>query len=1289
MSNEIDRLEIVVEAEANRANRALGGTEKRLGRIADKLEKFVSLSSAIGDLGDFDFSAFEEVKKSIDEVFDSGKKLGKEKVSPKVQDSEIKKASKSLDELKNKYKDIGKDVDVSDMGLSELKSGFSKYKNQMNRFKDSLDVKTAQNGIKSLGESVDTLVAKYMLAKNKAELYGNAINNISKAAHNVDDINLKWGSYPFDFDKSYEKYADLGKDFRMPQFSAKADLNDFVKEYEKKLADAVRTAKNAIDEMEFDNAIRGIRTFENILDKAVKANSDLYYELEKIKESAKSVKDFGGDTDLASNKAVSEVKNLSSEFNNLDKEIKKVGLHGKLTKGILESFKIDENGGFSNIKNIGRVFGDYVIGIAKGIENAFKMNEDGTVNGIEAIKKRFQKIKGKKFFPNEKQDNPIEYPKIDYSSGLLNIEKEINRIQNKIGSLKRDINDSLKDGFSIGDSGFDDQYEELLMLEKELKKYKAIKDKVFGSNADLGKTSKSLRTVRNDFKELLRGVTNFGKKAAKAMGNAIKAAGKLKKTISGTQKQANKGMSFGRMLGSSVAFSFIFQGISMIQQAIKEGSDNLTQYSSEYNHSISSMVSSLLYLKNAWAAAFAPIVNVVAPYIEAFVSMIASALNAVGTFMATLTGKGSVVHAKKVWKDYGAGLESAGSSADEAKDKMKELKNTVLGFDQLNMLNAPDTDTGNKSGTSGADISPNEMFETVKTSGAISNFAKQLREAFLAEDWDGLGAIIAGGVNRGLQKLYDAINWSNVGPQITYFCNAFTATLNSLVDNVDWDLMGRTVGAGVNTIVNTMNLLVTGIDWIGLGLSFATGLMGIVNEVNWENLGMLIGNWFMISWNIFSGFVSNLEYEEIGRAISECLNGALQSINLVTMAKALSDLAVGLLSTLNTVIDELNWKEVGQQIISAIAAIDWGGLASGLFDAGLSLIKGLLEAFGELPLPVQIAAGAIGTFFAAFKITSALSSVIALIKGIADAISLAGGLLPALKAVVAAMGGPITLAITAAIAIGALLIANWDDISATAKKVWDFVTQKFQEFDDFITNVFSTDWTKNFGAFGEILNGFSKNVQNTWDAIKRIFGGITDFISGIFTGNWEKAWNGVKDIFGGIWDAISSGIKAPINVIIGAINGLIKGAVSGVNSVIKCLNKLSFDIPDWVPGFGGKKFGFDIPRVSAPQIPYLASGGFPKVGQLFVANEKGPEMLGRMGNRNVVANNNQIVSGIAAGVQSAVASAFADVVMAFGGDTSSSPTVEVTIVCDSETLYQTVKKGKEKTDRRYSVVIPV
>lgn len=1123
VSNEIDRLEIAVETEAKRANRALSGMEKRLNKIADSLEKVVSLSSSIDSFGNFDFSQFDKAKEAIDEVLDSGKKLRKGNVSPKVQDSEIKKASKSLDDLYDKFKDVGSGIDVSGMNLSELQAALKNAESTVSRLNDRLDKKIELDGTENFGKSWESLVYDIQKATNQAEIYREAISKIKAT-------DLDFSIHRGNDEKQYESEKIRKTDIPMHDYNA----------------DAMKSV--------FGDQAKEWKTFSDV------------------------VNALGGNASLASKK-----------LNKLDKS----------------------------------------------------MNS-----------------------------------------------QKVNTFSAQINRLKKELSDLASSGYTEFDPEYDSVAKELAEVTQAKKEYdKAMRNSV--SNKGLKNTKKSLRDITRELKSAGNIFSNFGKKAVKSIGNVIKGAGKLKKAITGTQKQANKGMSFGRMLGSSVAFSFVFQGISMIQQAIKEGSDNLTQYSSEYNHSISSMVSSLLYLKNAWAVAFAPIINVVAPYIEAFVSMIASALNAVGTFMATLTGKGSVVHAKKVWKDYGAGLESAGDSADKAKDKMKELESTVLGFDQLNMLNAPDSDSSKKKGNGGSDISPSDMFETVETTGAISNFAKQLREAFLAEDWEGLGEIIAGGVNRGLQKLYDAINWNNVGPQITVFCNAFTTTLNSLADNVNWDLMGKTVGAGVNTIVNTMNLLVTGIDWIGLGLSFATGLMGIVNEVNWENLGMLIGNWFMVSWNIFSGFVSNLEYEEIGRAISECLNGALQSINLVTMAKALSDLAVGLLSTLNTVIDELNWNEVGQQIISAIAAIDWGGLASGLFDAGLSLIKGLLEAFGELPLPVQIAAGAIGTFFAAFKITSAISSVIALIKGIAGAISLAGGLLPALKAVVAAMGGPITLAITAAIAIGALLIANWDDISATAKKVWDFVTEKFKEFDEFITNVFSTDWTKNFGAFGEVLNGFVKNAENMWNALKRIFGGIIDFVSGLFSGNWKKAWNGIKDIFGGIWDAMAAYVKMPINAIIGIINGLIKGVVSGINSVIKCLNKLSFDIPDWVPEFGGKKFGLDIPKVKAPQIPYLASGGFPKVGQLFVANEKGPEMLGRMGNRNVVANNNQIVSGIAAGVQSAVAGAFTDVAMAFGGNSTGAPVVELTIICDSETLYQTVKKGKEKTDRRYSVVIPV
>lgn len=1169
MSNEIDRLEIVVEAEANRANRALSGMEKKLNKIADSLEKVVSLSSSIDDFGKINFSQFDKAKDAIDEVLNSGKKLGRTNISPQIKDTGLKKAEKSLDDLFSKYKDIGKDFDVSKLiGTDQLIPEMKKIEKECQRLKDQLDIKITQSGGDASGKQIDNLAAKYTLAKNKMEKFVEA-----------------------------KKKADALYQARLKDSNKKSIENN----------PSVEVGEDTLESKESKYLESLSRQTKNIATEAQKTNKSLAFD-----------------------NAKTEVKNLSRGFNGLGKEIQKVGLHSKFAKGILNSFKMDRNGGLPNIKNIGGVFKDYAIGVSKGIENAFKMNENGTINGVESLRKQFSKLKGKSFTRNKKQNISVNSPQID-STSLTSLESIIKRIQTEIGVLKEILNDSLKDGMNFDDTDFNDMYKDLLNLEKELKRYKALKDSVFGSDTGLKKTEVSLKEVRNHLKSVGKELTNFGKKTVKAMGTAIKGVTKLKRAIIGTQQQANKGMSFGRMIGSSVAFSFIFQGISMIQQAIKEGSDNLAQYSTEYNHSISSIVSSLLYLKNAWAAAFAPITNVVAPYIQSFVDMLASGLNAVGRFMAALTGKGFAVQAKKVWKDYGAGLKDTEKGLGDAAKKAKEFQSYTLGIDELNVIEPKDNSSGGSGGNSSsggvADLSPSDMFEMVKVEGALANFAKSLREAFLNEDWEGLGEILASGVNKGLQKLYDALNWNNVGPNITKFCNAFTTTFNSLVDNIDWDLMGETAGTGINTVVNTLNLLIQGIDWTKLGSSFATGLMGIVNEVNWGNLGTLIGNWFMVSWNVFGGFVANLDYKKIGSSIAKCLNSALTTIDLATIAKALSDLAVGLIGTLNTVIDELDWGMVGQQIVSAIAAIDWGGLAAGLFDAGLSLINGLLKAFGELPLPVQIAAGAIGLFFGAFKVADAVKSLVGFGKSIMDTVQKAGGL-------VNMFGGPVTLAIMGAVAVGALLIANWDKISATAKKVWDFVKQKFQEFDNFLTNVFAIDWSKNFGAFGEVINGFMKNAENMWKALKRTFGGIIDFLSGAFTLNWKKMWSGIKDIFGGIWDGIASGIKSPINSIIGAINGMIKGVVSGINAVIKCLNKLSFDIPDWVPApFGGKKFGFDIPKVKAPQIPLLAKGGFPPVGQLFIANEKGPELVGRMGSRNVVVNNNQIVSSVSRGVE--------------------------------------------------------
>lgn len=619
---------------------------------------------------------------------------------------------------------------------------------------------------------------------------------------------------------------------------------------------------------------------------------------------------------------------------------------------------------------------------------------------------------------------------------------EVKTYEAEIKRLKQTLSELASQGFKQGDPEYDKIAKQLAKVTAEKKKYdKAMRD---SANAEVGikRTDKYLKSIRKTLGQATNALSKFGKSAVKSFGNALNFVKRLGAEIIGIRKQSNKGMPFGRMLGSSVAFSFVFQGISAIQNAIKEGTQNLAQYSAEYNQSISSIISSLLYLKNAWSVAFAPIVNVVAPYISSFIDMIASALNAVGQFMAALTGKGFVVQAKKAWKDYGAGLTDAGSSADNANDSMKELQKTVLGFDQLNILNDLNKGGSGGSGGGGGDAGtnplPSEMFETIKVDGALSDLANQLRDAAKSEDWESVGAIIADRLNKGLQKVYDAINWKNVGPKITKFANAFTTAFNSLVDKFDWDLLGRTIGAGVNTAVNTANLFIGdgGINFTQIGEKISVGLRGAIDEINWTNFGNMLGNGFMISWRIFDGFVSDMSrkdgagitgWEELGNSIGKALKGVFERIDFDAIsnvfslgfngifdfikgfnaekpfeglgekisnalnkiirefdpedaADALNGFVLGLLDELVVIAENTDWSSFGEKIGEMLGKIKWGEIFGDLGTILGETLGGLIDGLSETT------AGKVALFIlglsVAFKGSSVIQSAAQMISGI-------------------------------------------------------------------------------------------------------------------------------------------------------------------------------------------------------------------------------------------------------------------------------------------------------------------
>lgn len=166
--------------------------------------------------------------------------------------------------------------------------------------------------------------------------------------------------------------------------------------------------------------------------------------------------------------------------------------------------------------------------------------------------------------------------------------------------------------------------------------------------------------------------------------------------------------------------------------------------------------------------------------------------------------------------------------------------------------------------------------------------------------------------------------------------------------------------------------------------------------------------------------------------------------------------------------------------------------------------------------------------------------------------------------------------------IVAFVIIFWDEIKAIFKlgvdiiwgiiiSVWEMVKGLFElavsiirGVVSVIVGIFTTGVELIKGVFGSITS----TIKGVVNGFKTIFNGIITFITGVFTGNWKKAWEGVKNIFKGIVDTLWSIIKFPLNLIIDGINALIGG-----------LNKIKFDVPDWIPLIGGKKFGFNIPKI--------------------------------------------------------------------------------------------------------------
>jgi hypothetical protein len=169
--------------------------------------------------------------------------------------------------------------------------------------------------------------------------------------------------------------------------------------------------------------------------------------------------------------------------------------------------------------------------------------------------------------------------------------------------------------------------------------------------------------------------------------------------------------------------------------------------------------------------------------------------------------------------------------------------------------------------------------------------------------------------------------------------------------------------------------------------------------------------------------------------------------------------------------------------------------------------------------------------------------------------------------------------------------------------------------------------------FSGLWSGFKDGAAQAWAGIKSVFSKVGAFFSETF----QKAWSGIVKIFsvsGEIFVDIKDGIVSAFKVV---VNGLIKGLNKVVSIPFAGINKALMWLKD-IEVLGITPFK-SLKTVSVPQIPLLAEGGMVNAGQMFIAREAGPEMVGSIGNRTAVVNNDQIVESVSRGVYQAVVAA--------------------------------------------------
>lgn len=835
---------------------------------------------------------------------------------------------------------------------------------------------------------------------------------------------------------------------------------------------------------------------------------------------------------------------------------------------------------------------------------------------------------------------------------LTKLESSLERADIKLEKLRTKLANGLTMGTikeSAENNGFVRLQTEIALTEKEIE---ALKEKI----AEVKKMQGGQKTG------WLSGISNGAKKAV----SWFEKLDKKIKSITRSGKNSNSTFSSGlkKILQYGLGIRSVYVLFNKLRSAVKDGMKNLVQYSSETNASVSLLTNSLTQAKNASAAMVSPLLNALAPALNNIIQLFVKATNSVNQLFSALTGKTTWIKAKTLTDSYADSLNSAKKTVD----------NFLASFDEINKRNKDADSSG--SGTSAGD-----MFETVEIENNFKNMADSIKKMWEDADFSELGETIGNKLKNTLRK----IKWEDVYEGARKFGKGLATFLNGLISPELFYEVGKTIANSLNTAVTFALTFLETFDAYDFGLSIGNGITSFFENFKWDDLAKTLNKWKDTILDFIRGVLNGITWSEVFKGVTTFL-GELDLGTIVML--------------FGGVVLKLAGKILTSALLKNTVSKLFKETATSAF--GTSGILGTAGTIGKTALSGAAGLFAIGaTIYVGFEVVKGAKNWLSNIQeyGWKEGRQKSAEDNKANPYNNGTVGNdPITTTINGWIK----KIEEWQEKNRQARESEKSESSAF--FDTQKTTVEGYE-----GNVSKIQSDLQKNAKNIYGTMRSDISGETSKMNLLATADFTMMANNLFKTATSIMKNVVSnfqGVEKGVSQSTAKAKSDTDGLTNSMTSMFKFNGKgFSISLPTSMFSsfldvasnvlskikdlfnYNGKKIsiGSSVTYSSSGSVKKYATGGFPDTGQLFIAREAGAELVGNIGGKTTVANNDQITEGIKRAVMEGMAEVIS--AMSVSGTSESQDTIEIPVYIGNEEIARATSKGISSLKRR-GVILP-